>query len=162
MLTGVFKSVGASVMVWGMSNWYHMRPLIRLETSDRWQVRMHLVGSHSCPLCILTDLDNSSWTLRHPHMSRVSTERLQRASSDRYFHWPLKSPEMNINEHISDSLQLVVQKGSPPPHLPMSVMNILHDSWCDFHPGYFQTLVKRMPHRCCSTSACSCWSPTRY
>ncbi|GBN10549.1 hypothetical protein AVEN_177531-1 [Araneus ventricosus] len=49
-----------------------------------------------------------------PHASRVATKWLQEHSSDfRHFHWPSKSPEMNIIEDIRDALLHDVENRSP-------------------------------------------------
>ncbi|GBN03619.1 hypothetical protein AVEN_206130-1 [Araneus ventricosus] len=54
---------------------------------------------------------------------------------------------MNIIEDIWDALLHVVEKRSPPPRTPMDLLTALQDSWCEFPPGYLQTLVESMPHR---------------
>ncbi|GBN59851.1 hypothetical protein AVEN_111685-1 [Araneus ventricosus] len=82
------------------------------------------------------------------HASRVATKWLQEHSSDfRHFHWPPKSPEMNIIEDIRDALLHAVEKRSPPPRTPMYLLTALQDSWCEFPPGYLQTPVESMPRR---------------
>ncbi|GBM34894.1 hypothetical protein AVEN_41445-1 [Araneus ventricosus] len=82
------------------------------------------------------------------HTSRVATKWLQEHSSDfRHFHWPPKSPEMNIIEDIRDSLLHAVEKRSPPPRTPMDLLTDLQDSWCEFPPGYLLTPVESKPHR---------------
>ncbi|GBN25846.1 hypothetical protein AVEN_58859-1 [Araneus ventricosus] len=92
------------------------------------------------------------------HASRVATKWLQEHSSDfRHFHWPPKSPEMNIIEDIRDALLHAVEKRSPPPRTPMDFLSALQDSWCEFPPGYLQTPVESMPRRFASL-ACS-WGP---
>ncbi|GBO07046.1 hypothetical protein AVEN_118296-1 [Araneus ventricosus] len=83
-----------------------------------------------------------------PHALRVATKWLQEHSSDfRHFHWPLKSPDMNIIEDIWDALLHVVEKRSPPPRTSIDLLTALQDSWCKFPSGYLQTLVESMPHR---------------
>ncbi|GBO20062.1 hypothetical protein AVEN_159804-1 [Araneus ventricosus] len=86
-----------------------------------------------------------------PHASRVATKWLQEHSSDfRHFHWPPKSPEMNIIEGIQDALLHAVEKRSPPPRTPVDLLTALQDSWCEFPPGYLQIPVESMP--CCFAS----------
>ncbi|GBO23976.1 hypothetical protein AVEN_109463-1 [Araneus ventricosus] len=83
-----------------------------------------------------------------PHASKVATKWLQEHTSDfRHFHWPPKSPDMNIIEDIWDALLYVVEKRSPPPRASMDLLTALQDSWCEFSSGYLQTLVEPMPHR---------------
>ncbi|GBN59397.1 hypothetical protein AVEN_202010-1 [Araneus ventricosus] len=97
-----------------------------------------------------------------PHTSRVATEWLQEHSSDcRHFHWPPKSPDMNIIEPIWDALQHAVQKRSPPPRPPMDLWTVLQDSWCELPPGYLQTLVEIMPRRIAALLRAR-GDPTRY
>ncbi|GBN25104.1 hypothetical protein AVEN_60744-1 [Araneus ventricosus] len=82
------------------------------------------------------------------HASRVATKRLQEHSSDsRHFHWPPKSPEMNIIEDIRDALLYAVENRSPPPRTPMDLWTVLKDEWCELPPGYLQTSSESMPHR---------------
>ncbi|GBN16644.1 hypothetical protein AVEN_49904-1 [Araneus ventricosus] len=82
-----------------------------------------------------------------PHASRVSTKWLQEHSSDfRHFHWPPKSPEMNIIEDIRDALLHAIENRSPPPSTPMNLWTVLKDEWCELLPRYLQTLVESMPH----------------
>ncbi|GBN69066.1 hypothetical protein AVEN_101121-1 [Araneus ventricosus] len=83
-----------------------------------------------------------------PHASRVATKWLQEHSSDfRHFHWPPKSPEMNIIEEIRDALLHDVEKRSPPPRTPMDLLTALQDSWCEKPPGCLQTLDETMTRR---------------
>ncbi|GBM91326.1 hypothetical protein AVEN_188615-1 [Araneus ventricosus] len=83
-----------------------------------------------------------------PHASRVDTKWLQEHSSDfRHFHWPPKSPDMNIIEDIWDALLHAVEKRSPPSRTPMDLLTTLQGSWCEFPPGYLQTLVEFLPRR---------------
>ncbi|GBO10760.1 hypothetical protein AVEN_174959-1 [Araneus ventricosus] len=57
-----------------------------------------------------------------PNALRVATKWLQEHSSDfRHFHWPPKSPEMNIIEDIRDALLHAVENRSPPPRTPMDL-----------------------------------------
>ncbi|GBM77565.1 hypothetical protein AVEN_13314-1 [Araneus ventricosus] len=83
-----------------------------------------------------------------PHASRVATKWLQEHSYDlRHFYRPSKSSEMNIIEDIWDFLLHAVEKRSPPPPTPMDLLTALQDSWCEFLPGYLQTLFESMPRR---------------
>ncbi|GBO31608.1 hypothetical protein AVEN_123555-1, partial [Araneus ventricosus] len=61
------QSGAASVMVWDMCSWRDMGPLIRLEmTLTGTYAFCPITYTHSCPMCIPTDWDNSSRTMRHP------------------------------------------------------------------------------------------------
>ncbi|GBN00501.1 hypothetical protein AVEN_37287-1 [Araneus ventricosus] len=83
-----------------------------------------------------------------PHVSRVATKWLQEHSSDfRHFHWPPKSPEMNIIVDIRYALLHAFEKGSPPPRTPMDLFTALQDSWCEKPPGCLQTLDETMSRR---------------
>ncbi|GBL96976.1 hypothetical protein AVEN_182550-1 [Araneus ventricosus] len=68
-------------------------------------------------------------------------------TGDRHFHWPPKSPEMNIIEDIRDALLHAVENRSPPPRTPMDLWTVLKDELCELPPRYLQTLVESMPHR---------------
>ncbi|GBM93432.1 hypothetical protein AVEN_268472-1 [Araneus ventricosus] len=60
-------------------------------------------------------------------------------SSDfRLFHWPPKSPDMNIIDDIWDALLHAVDKRSPPPRISMDLLTALQDSWCEFPPVTFR------------------------
>ncbi|GBO30565.1 hypothetical protein AVEN_158536-1 [Araneus ventricosus] len=86
-----------------------------------------------------------------PHASILVTKWLQEHSSVfRHFHWPPKSPEMNIIEDIRDALLHAVENRSPPPRTPMDSWTVLKDEWCELPPRYLQTLVESMPHRVAS------------
>ncbi|GBL84774.1 Transposable element Tcb2 transposase [Araneus ventricosus] len=119
---GTVQSGGVSVMVWCVCSWLDMGPLIRLETTPTGD-SLPLKATHPFKSIVCSDgfgqfqQDNSS-----PHTSRVATEWPQEHSSDlRHFHWPPKSPNMNIIEHIWDAMQYAVQKRSPPPCTPMDL-----------------------------------------
>ncbi|GBN33564.1 hypothetical protein AVEN_218044-1 [Araneus ventricosus] len=57
---------------------------------------------------------------------------LQEHSSDfRHFHWPPKSPEMDIIEDIRDALLHALENRSPPPRTPMDLWTVLKDEWCE-------------------------------
>ncbi|GBN82917.1 hypothetical protein AVEN_125324-1 [Araneus ventricosus] len=82
------------------------------------------------------------------HTSKVATKWLQEHFIDFiHFHWPPKSPEMNIIEPIWVVLQRAVQKRSPPPRTHMDLSTALQDSWCKLPPSCLQTLVDFMPRR---------------
>ncbi|GBN49567.1 hypothetical protein AVEN_58714-1 [Araneus ventricosus] len=96
------------------------------------------------------------------HASRIATKWLQEHSSDfRHFHWPPKSPEMNIIEDIRDALIHAVENRSPPPRTPMDLWIVLKDEWRELPPRYLQTLVESMPHRVAAL-LCVRGGPTRY
>ncbi|GBM72150.1 hypothetical protein AVEN_82111-1 [Araneus ventricosus] len=83
-------------------------------------------------------------------------------SSDfRHFHWPPKSPEMNIIEDIRDDFLHAVENRFPPPRTPMDLWTVLKDEWCKLPPRYLQTLVESMPHRVAQL-LCVRVDPTRY
>ncbi|GBN38895.1 hypothetical protein AVEN_153222-1 [Araneus ventricosus] len=82
--------------------------------------------------------------MRHPRFESCYQEH---SSDFRHFHWPPKSPEMNIIEDIRDALLHVVEKRSPPPRTPMNLLTVLKDSWREVPPGYLQTPVESMPRR---------------
>ncbi|GBN25941.1 hypothetical protein AVEN_273342-1 [Araneus ventricosus] len=82
-------------------------------------------------------------------------------TGDRHFHWPPKSPEMNIIEDIRDALLHAVEKRSPPPRTPMDSLTALQGSWCEFPPGYLHTPVESMS-RCFASLLRARGGPTRY
>ncbi|GBO13889.1 hypothetical protein AVEN_10803-1 [Araneus ventricosus] len=152
-------------MVWDVCSWRDMGPLICLETTltgdrylsilpDHLHLFMSIVHSDG-----LGQFQKDNATL---HTSRVATKWLQEHSSDfRHFHWPPKSPEMNIIEDIWGALLHAVEKKSPSPRTPMGLLTALQDSWCEFLPGYLQTPVESMPRRFASL-LCARGGPTRY
>ncbi|GBO30502.1 hypothetical protein AVEN_255017-1 [Araneus ventricosus] len=107
-----------------------MGPLLRLETTltgDRYLSILHN-HLHSFISFVHSDrLGRFQQVNATPHASRVATKWLQEHSSD--FHWPPKSPEMNIIEDIRDALLHAVEKSSPPPRTPMDLLTALMDSW---------------------------------
>ncbi|GFV73413.1 DDE_3 domain-containing protein [Trichonephila clavipes] len=69
--------------------------------------------------------------MRHSPTSRIATEWFQEPFSEfRHFRWSPKSPDMNIIEHISDTLKRAVQKRFSPPLTPTDLWTALQDSWC--------------------------------
>ncbi|GFY19546.1 transposable element Tcb2 transposase [Trichonephila clavipes] len=82
-------------------------------------------------------------------------------SEFRHFHWPPKSPDMNIIEYIWKALQRAVQKRSPPPLTPTHLWRALQDSWYQLPPALLQILIKSMPRRVVAL-LCACGNPTRY
>ncbi|GBO03734.1 hypothetical protein AVEN_260224-1 [Araneus ventricosus] len=140
---GTVLSGGASVMVWDVCSWRDMGPLIRLETTLRGGMYLSILSDHlySCMSIVHSDglgqFQQDNATL---HASRVATKWLQEHSFDfRHFHWPPKSPEMNITEDIRDCLLYAVENRSPPPRTPIDLLTALQNSWCEFPPGYLQT-----------------------
>ncbi|GBO05493.1 hypothetical protein AVEN_32193-1 [Araneus ventricosus] len=117
-------------MVWDVCSWRDIGPLIRLETT--------LTGNRY--LSILPDHLHSFMSIVHSDRlgqfqqdnATIATKWLQEHSSDfRRFHWPPKSPEMNIIEDIRDALLHAVDNRSPPPHTPMDLWTVLKDEWCE-------------------------------
>ncbi|GBM78532.1 hypothetical protein AVEN_244615-1 [Araneus ventricosus] len=138
-------------MVWDVCSWRDMGPLIHLETTLTGDRYLSILPDHLHSFMSILNFDGLGQFQQDnatPHTSRVATKGLQEHSSDfRHFHWPPKSPEMNIIEDIRDALLHAVEKRSPPPCTPMDLLTALQDSWCEFPPGYLQTLVESMPRR---------------
>ncbi|GBM60321.1 hypothetical protein AVEN_108108-1 [Araneus ventricosus] len=129
---------------WSVDDWKHV------ASSD--ESRFQFYRTDAC-----VRQDNAT-----PHASRVATKWLQEHSSDfRHFHWPPKSPEMNIIEDIRDALLHAVENRSPPSRTPMDLWTVLKDDWCELPPRYLQTLVESMPH-CVAALLCVRGGPTRY
>ncbi|GFR07473.1 uncharacterized protein TNCT_393291 [Trichonephila clavata] len=73
MSTEDVKAGDGSAMVWGVSSCHNMGPLIRLHTTlTGTEASCLITCTHSCPLCILTELGE----FRHP----TRPELLQSAS----------------------------------------------------------------------------------
>ncbi|GBN83533.1 hypothetical protein AVEN_107628-1 [Araneus ventricosus] len=142
-----------------------MRPLIRLETTPTGDRYLDILTDHllSCMSIVHSDrLGQFQQDNVTPHASRVATKWLQEHSPDfRYFHWPPKSPEMNIIEDIRDELLHVVENRSPPPRTLMDLWTFLKDEWYELPPRYLQTLIESMPHRVAAL-LCARVGPTRY
>ncbi|GBL73727.1 hypothetical protein AVEN_230712-1 [Araneus ventricosus] len=113
-----------------------------------------------------------SWARQHyhwtvddwKHVTWSDESRFQLYRTDalyEHFHWPPKSPEMNIIVDIRDALLHAVEKRSPSPRTPMDLLTALQDSWCEFPPGYLQTPVESMPRRFASLLRAR-GGPTRY
>ncbi|GBM73172.1 hypothetical protein AVEN_30056-1 [Araneus ventricosus] len=138
-------------MVWDVCSWRDMGPLIRLETTPPGARYLSILSDHLHSFMSILHSDGLGQFQQDnatPHLSRVATKWLQKHSSDfRHFHWPPKSPEMNIIEDIQDALLHAVEKRSPLPRTPMDLLTALQDSWCEFPPGYLQTPVESMPCR---------------
>ncbi|GFS70940.1 transposable element Tcb2 transposase [Trichonephila clavipes] len=97
-----------------------------------------------------------------PHTSRIATEGLQKHSSEfRHFHWPPKSPDMNITEYIWGALQCANQKRSPFPLTPTDLWTALQDSCSQLPPAPLQTLIESMPRRVAALLRAR-GGPTRY
>ncbi|GBM00383.1 hypothetical protein AVEN_179200-1 [Araneus ventricosus] len=130
-------------MVWDVCSWRDMGPLIRLEmtlTGNRY-LSIHV---HCAFRRIGTIPGGQCDTPRVESCYQVAPEH---SSDFRHFHWPRKSPEMNIIEDIRDALLHAVENRSPPPRTPMDLWTILKDEWCELPSRYIQTLVESMLHR---------------
>ncbi|GBN58698.1 hypothetical protein AVEN_44631-1 [Araneus ventricosus] len=138
--------------------------LIRLETTLTDERYLSILSDHLHSFMYTVHSDGLGRFQKDnatPHASRIATKWLQEHSSDfRHFHWPPKSPGMNI-EDIWDDLLHAVEKRSPSPRTPMDLLTALQDSWCEFPPRYLQTLVESMPLRFASL-LCARGDPTRY
>ncbi|GBM33188.1 hypothetical protein AVEN_251606-1 [Araneus ventricosus] len=162
---GTVQSGGTSVMVWDVCSWRDMGPLIRLETTLTGDRYLSILPDHLHSFMSIVHSDGLGQFQQDnatPHASRVATKWLQEHSSDfRHFHWPPKSPEMNIIEDIWGAFLHAVENRSPPPRTPMDVWTVLKDEWCELPPRYLQTLVESMPHRV-AAPLCVRGGPTRY
>ncbi|GBL86258.1 hypothetical protein AVEN_131986-1 [Araneus ventricosus] len=136
-------------MVWDACSWRDMEPLIRLETSLTGDRYLRILSDHLHSFMSIVHSDRLGQFQQDnatPHASRVASKWLQEHSSDfRHFHWPPKSPEMNIIEDSRGAFLHAVEKRSPPPRTPMNLLTALQDSWCVKPPGCLQTLVETMP-----------------
>lgn len=148
---GTVQAGGGSVMVWGVCSWRDMGPLIRLDTTLTGVGYVSILSDHLHPFMSSVHSDGLGQFQQDnatPHTSRVATSWLQDHSSEFiHLHWPPKSPDMNIIEHIWDALQRAVLRRSPTPRTPMDLWTALQDAWCELPPGYLHTLVESMPRR---------------
>ncbi|GBL85897.1 hypothetical protein AVEN_63213-1 [Araneus ventricosus] len=91
-----------------------MGPLIRLETTLTGDRYLSILYDHLHSFKSIVNSDGLGQFYQDnatPHVSRVATKWLQEHSSDfRHFHWPPKSPDMNIIEDIRDALLHAVEK----------------------------------------------------
>ncbi|GBN94236.1 hypothetical protein AVEN_226811-1 [Araneus ventricosus] len=98
------QSGGASVMVWNMCDCRDIGPLIRLETTLTNNKYVGILSDHLHPSMSIVHSDGFEQFQQDNaalHALRVATEWLKEHTSDfRHFHWPPKSPEMNVIEHI--------------------------------------------------------------
>ncbi|GBM35915.1 hypothetical protein AVEN_124171-1 [Araneus ventricosus] len=137
-------------MVWYVCSWRDMGPLICLETTLTGDRYLSILPDHLHSFMSIVHSDELGQFQQGnatPHASRVSIKWLQEHSSDfRHFHWPPKSPEMNIIEDIRDALLHAVENISPPPRTPVDLWTVLKDEWCELPPRYLQTLVESIPH----------------
>ncbi|GBL74163.1 hypothetical protein AVEN_231050-1 [Araneus ventricosus] len=112
-------------MVWDVCSWRDMGPLIRLETTLTGERYLSILPDHLHSFMSIVHSDGLGQFQQDnttPHASRVATKWLQEHSSDfRHFHWPPKSPEMNIIEDIRDALLHAVENRSPPPRTPIDL-----------------------------------------
>ncbi|GFV17084.1 transposable element tcb2 transposase [Trichonephila clavipes] len=97
-----------------------MGPLIRLDMTVTGNRYVRILPAH---LDLLMPIAHSEGEFQQdnvtPQTSRIASEWLQEHSSEfRHFHWPPKSPDMNIIECIRDALQRALQKKSSPPLTP--------------------------------------------
>ncbi|GBM22915.1 hypothetical protein AVEN_136340-1 [Araneus ventricosus] len=142
-----------------------MGPLIRLETTLTGDRYLSILPDHLHSFMSIVHSDGLGQFQQDnatPHASKVATKWLQEHSSDfSHFHWPPKSPEINIIEDIRVALLRAVENRSPPPCTPMNLWTVLKDEWCELPPRYLQTLVESMPHRV-ATLLCVRGGPTRY
>ncbi|GBM93699.1 hypothetical protein AVEN_74417-1 [Araneus ventricosus] len=149
----------------GRVRWRDMGPLIRLETTLTGDRYLSILPDHLHSFMFIVHSDGLGQFHQDnatPHASRVATKWLQDHFSDfRHFHWPPKSPEMNIIEDIRDALLHAVEKISTPSRTPMDLLTTLQDSWCEKPPGGLQTLVETMPCRVAALLRAR-GGPTRY
>ena len=154
---GTVQAGGGSVMVWGVCSWRDMGPLIRLDTTLTGDRYVSILSDHLHPFMSIVHSDGLGQFQQDnatPHTSRIVTKWLQEHSSDfRHFCWPLKSPDMNIIEHIWDALQRAVQISTP------SYSYGFMDSPAGFMVSITSSTTSDISRvhatSCCSTSACS-------
>ncbi|GBM02367.1 hypothetical protein AVEN_137759-1 [Araneus ventricosus] len=107
----------ASVMVWDVCSCRDMGPLIRLETTLTGDRYLSILPDHLYSFMSIVNSDGLGQFQQDnatPHASGVAPKWLQEHSSDfRHFHWPPKSPDINIIEYIWHALLHVVEKRSP-------------------------------------------------
>ncbi|GBO04217.1 hypothetical protein AVEN_101118-1 [Araneus ventricosus] len=140
-----------------------MGPLIRLETTLTGERYLSILSDHLHSFMSIVYSDRSGQFQQGnatPHASRVATKWLQEHSSDfRHFHWPPKSPEMNIIEDIRDAFLHVVERRSPPSRTPMDLLTGLQDSWSEKMPSDISQ--EAMPRRVAALLRAR-GGPTRY
>ncbi|GBL80290.1 hypothetical protein AVEN_92216-1 [Araneus ventricosus] len=162
---GTVQSGGASVTVWDVCSCRDMGLLIRLETTLTGDRYLNILSDHLHSFMSIVHSDRLGQFQQDnatPQASRVATKWLQEHFSDfRPFHWPPKSPEINIIEDILDALLHAVEDRSPPCRTPMDLLIALQDSWCEKPPECLQTLVETMLRRVAALLRAR-GGPTRY
>ncbi|GBN52795.1 hypothetical protein AVEN_206528-1, partial [Araneus ventricosus] len=104
-------------------------PLICLETTLTGERYLSILSDHlhSFMSTVHSDgLGRFQQDNATPHASRIATKCFQEYSSDfRHFHWPPKSPDMNVIEDKWNALLHAVEKRSPSPRTSMDLLTAL-------------------------------------
>ncbi|GFX51873.1 DDE_3 domain-containing protein [Trichonephila clavipes] len=91
-------------MVWSVCSWRDLEPLILIDMTLAGYRYVSILPDHLDPFMSIVhsnrlgefQLDNVT-----THSSRITKDWLQEHYSEfRHFHWPPKSPDMNIIEYI--------------------------------------------------------------
>ncbi|GFS96339.1 uncharacterized protein TNCV_16851 [Trichonephila clavipes] len=102
--------------------WRDMGSSIRLDMTQTFDRYVRILSDHLEPFMSIVHSDGLGEFKQDsatPHTSRIAIEWLLEHSSEfRHPHWTSNSQDMNIFEYISDALQRIVQKRSPPPLTP--------------------------------------------
>ncbi|GBM30475.1 hypothetical protein AVEN_237700-1 [Araneus ventricosus] len=141
------------------------RTVINMGSQSRRPTRIPLLTARNKALLLF-------WARQHYHFAVDDWKHVTWSDESRlncigrmhvfeHFHWPPKSPEMNVIEDIRDALLHAVENRSPPPRIPMDLWTVLKDEWCELPPRYLQTLVESMP-RSVAALLCVRGGPTRY
>ena len=103
--SGWRQADGGSLMGWGVCSWRDIAPLLRLQTTLTAERYVSILADHLEPFMSIVHFDRIGQFQQDnaaPHTSRVAAEWLQEHPSDfRHFHWPPKSPDMNIIDRMS-------------------------------------------------------------
>lgn len=154
-----------SEVVWSVCSWLHMGPLIHLQTILAGNGCVSILSDHLHLFISIAHSDGLGHFQQKnaaPSSSRVASKCLQEHSSDfRHYQWIPKSSDTNIIVHISDALQLAVQKRSLPPRIPAKLWAAMQRFMVRIANRKPEDISQVHETLCCDTFVCL-WKPTRY
>lgn len=142
---------GGSLMLWAMFCWETLGPAVHVDVTLTHTTYLSIVADHVSPFMEAVFPDGSGFFQQDDvscHKAKTVQEWFEEHNNEfKVLTLPPNSPDLNLINHLWDTLDKQVQSMEAPPCNLQDLKDLLLTSWCQIPQYTFRGLVESMPER---------------